>query len=104
MSNDPADPDRQPPERRDPDRPDRRKPLRPKLRCPICLAFAISHVVNGRTNVEPTRERHLPPHYWRLRRCDACRETYTTIEIVVPVDRPPAQDVVSPSAICHPLD
>lgn len=70
---------------RGPDAPDRRKPLRPKLRCPICGDATISHVIDCRPG---------PTFFWRRRRCDACRETFTTTEIIDAIDRPPAQDVV----------
>jgi hypothetical protein len=83
-------------DRRDPARSDRRTRL-PKLRCPICGLFALSHVIESLPN-------EIDDHFWRRRRCDACGETYTTKEIVVAIDRPRPLHLESVFPICHPHD
>lgn len=52
-----------------------------KFRCPCCDEIVTSRVKNGRMN-------HRDGYYWRQHACDACGETFTTKEIVEPLDRP----------------
>lgn len=53
----------------------------PKFRCPICEQVAIAIVLEGRMDY-----RH--GFYWRRHRCEVCGETYTTKQVLEPIDRP----------------
>lgn len=57
----------------------------PKHQCPIC-GQGDSKVIEGRMDYEAG-------YYWRRRCCTNpdCQETYTTKEIVEPIDRPSAR-------------
>jgi predicted RNA-binding Zn-ribbon protein involved in translation (DUF1610 family) len=52
----------------------------PKHWCPMCGEKTISRVISSRGG---------PRFYWRQRRCESCKETYTTKEVVEPLNRPP---------------